>query len=287
MSDPGAPAFPSSIGSVDRKAMTSNSEVVGSPCQTSSVCVSGATIQFVKVVALENVSLNIRPGEFVSIVGPSGCGKTTLLNYIAGLLPKTVLTEGSVSLLGKPPTQGNPQVSYMLARDSLLPWRTVLQNAEFGAEGRGVSKQERRQDASSLLKRVGLGAFEAAYPKMLSNGMRQRVALARTFCMKTPILLMDEPFGALDVQTKMQLAELLLELWEETRRTVIFITHDLGEAITLGDRVIVMSPRPGRVTADVTIDLPRPRRINELQKDSAFHHLYSTIWSQLEKGFAI
>jgi NitT/TauT family transport system ATP-binding protein len=231
------------------------------------------------VLAVSNVSLNIKPGEFVSIVGPSGCGKTTLLNLAAGLIP---VQQGSVSVLGKPPKEGRHDIAYMLARDSLLPWLDAQGNAEFGTEIRNVSKDERRTRASHRLRQVGLKGFENAYPKALSQGMRQRVALARTFCLDSPILLMDEPFGALDAQTKLQLEEVLLALWNEERRTVLFITHDLSEAIVLSDRVIVMKARPGSIIADIPIDLPRPRLVRALQKDHRYHELYAEVWSKLE-----
>jgi NitT/TauT family transport system ATP-binding protein len=244
-----------------------------------------ATIEFGPVKAVDNVTLDVRAGEFVCIVGPSGCGKTTLLNYAAGLLPANVLTSGAAEVLGGKPREGHDRLAYMLARDSLLPWRTALGNAEFGAEARGVQPTVRRKRAIQLLERVGLGGFTNNYPKTLSHGMRQRVALARTFCMDAEVLLMDEPFGALDAQTKLQLEELLLELWQETRKTVVFITHDLSEAIALGDRVIVMAPRPGRIIAEVPIDLPRPRKIRALQKDPVYHEYYARIWSTLEEGF--
>ena len=216
------------------------------------------------------------------MVGPSGCGKTTILNLLTGLLP--VSWEGEARLLGEVPHAGNPSIAYMLARDSLLPWRTALGNAAYGMEIRGVGKQDREVRALDLLRRVGLGDFADKYPKMLSHGMRQRCALARTFALDSPVLLMDEPFGALDVQTKFQLEDLLLELWSATRRTVIFVTHDLAEAVALSDRVVVMSPRPGRIVADVHIDLERPRSIRELQKDPRFHKIYSEIWGLLEQG---
>jgi NitT/TauT family transport system ATP-binding protein len=168
----------------------------------------------------------------------------------------------------------------------LAPWRTALENAELGAEIRGVAAAERRARALDLLDKVGLKGFEKAYPKQLSQGMRQRVALARTFALQTPILLMDEPFGALDAQTKLQLEDVLLSLWQRDGRTVLFITHDLSEAVTMSDRVIVMSARPGRIVADVAIGLPRPRSVRALQKDPAFHKLYAHVWSKLEEGLS-
>lgn len=244
-----------------------------------------ATIRFGDVTAFENVSLNIKAGEFVSIVGPSGCGKTTILNYVAGLLGREVLAKGDITVFGREPEEGNRKLGYMLARDSLLPWRTALGNAEFGAEARDQPQEQRRRKASQLLDRVGLGGFHRAYPKMLSHGMRQRVALARTFCLDADLLLMDEPYGALDAQTKFQLEALLMALWEESRTTVIFITHDLAEAIALGDRVIVMAPRPGRILDDIEIDLPRPRNLRALQVDDHYHNLYRKVWTCLEQGF--
>jgi NitT/TauT family transport system ATP-binding protein len=221
----------------------------------------------------------VKEGEFVSIVGPSGCGKTTLLNIIAGL---TNFSHGHVDVAGTPPKQGRPDIAYMLARDSLLPWKTALQNAEFGAKIRGVPGTARRKRAAELLLAVGLTGFEHRFPKELSHGMRQRVALARTFCLESKLLLMDEPFGALDAQTKLQLEEVLLELWNAEHRTVIFITHDLSEAIALSDRVIVMKARPGAIIADIPIDLPRPRSVRKLQSTPRFHELYAQIWSTLE-----
>jgi NitT/TauT family transport system ATP-binding protein len=262
-------------------------EAADSASERSPVTVAfrNATIEFGPVKAVDDVTLDVRAGEFVCIVGPSGCGKTTLLNYAAALLPSKVLTGGSVQVLGCEPREGHERIAYMLARDSLLPWRTALGNAEFGAESRGIAQAVRRARALKLLERVGLGGFAESYPKALSHGMRQRVALARTFCLDADVLLMDEPFGALDAQTKLQLEDLLLELWQESKKTVIFITHDLSEAIALGDRVIVMAPRPGRIIDEVPIHLPRPRKVGALQKDPSYHEYYARLWSTLEKGF--
>lgn len=229
------------------------------------------------------ISLTIPEGQFVSIVGPSGCGKTTLLNLLAGLVDAP--HRGRLRLGGRAPHLGDERIAYMLARDSLLPWRTALGNAEYGMQIRGVPAKARAARARELLRRVGLGGFEGSYPKHLSHGMRQRCALARTFALDSPYLMMDEPFGALDAQTKLQLEELLVELWQQERRTVLFITHDLAEAIAISDRVIVMSARPGRIVADLPIDLPRPRSVRELQKEPHFHELYARIWSTLEQGW--
>ena len=246
--------------------------------------VRGVVHNFANLEVISSFDLNIPEGEFVSIVGPSGCGKTTLLNIIAGLVP---LQTGEVSIFGTEPSEGRRDVAYMLARDSLLPWQRALENAEFGARIRGMDPKVRRERARSLLKEVGLGGFEDKYPKELSQGMRQRVALARTFCLDAALLLMDEPFGALDAQTKLQLEEVLLSLWNDQRRTVIFITHDLSEAIALSDRVIVMAARPGKIIADLRIDLPRPRSVRKLQSTPRYHEIYADIWSKLEQALQI
>src|SRR5262249_15912906 len=218
------------------------------------------------VLAVDDVSLRVGVGEFVSVVGPSGCGKTTLLNFAAGLLPPAV-TRGELLVGGKRPVMGNRDIAYMLARDALCPWRTTLENAELGCEIRGLPPEVRRARALDLIEKVGLKGFEVAYPKALSQGMRQRVALARTFALDSPILLLDEPLAPLDAQTKLQLEDVLLSLWQRERRTVLFITHDLSEAVLMSDRAIVMSARPGRIIADVPITLARPRSVRALQKD--------------------
>jgi len=244
--------------------------------------IRGLSVRFgADMLAVDRVSLDVQHGEFVSIVGPSGCGKTTVLNLLTGLVG---LEEGEIAVRQRRPFAGNPDIAYMLARDSLLPWRRTLENACYGMELRGVPRAVREAKAREILERVGLGDFAGAWPKQLSHGMRQRAALARTFCLESPILLMDEPFGALDAQTKLQLEDLLLELWSAERRTVVFITHDLAEAVALSDRVIVMSARPGRIIADMPIDLPRPRSVRALQKDARFHELYAKVWAKLEEG---
>jgi NitT/TauT family transport system ATP-binding protein len=247
------------------------------------IAIHGLTVRFADLLAVDDVSLSIAESAFLSIVGPSGCGKTTILNVLAGLINGH---QGRVTVAGRKPAVGNPATAYMLARDSLLPWRTTLANVCYGMEVRGVSKEEREAKARKLIERVGLKGFEKAYPKALSQGMRQRAALARTFCLSAPILLMDEPFGSLDAQTKLQLEDLLLELWSAERRTVVFVTHDLAEAVALSDRIIVMSSRPGRIIADVPVTLSRPRSVRALQKDAAFHELYARVWSKLEEGLA-
>ena len=233
---------------------------------------------------IDEFTLHVKEGEFVSIVGPSGCGKTTVLNIMAGLVPHQ---HGNVTLNGKPPRLGTHDIAYMMARDALFPWRTVMKNVTLGVDIRKADQAEARRRAVHLLEQVGLGDYREAYPKALSQGMRQRVALARTFCLKSPILLMDEPFGALDAQTKLRLEDVLLQLWEEEKRTVVFITHDLSEAIAMSDRVIVMSSGPSRIIADVPIDLGRPRSVRKLQSDPRYHELYTTLWQELERGLKL
>ena len=250
--------------------------------RSDAIVIERLSIRFgAQVLAVDDFSLRVGAGEFVSIVGPSGCGKTTVLNQLTGLLPPQ---QGTIAILGQAPRAGNADLAYMLARDCLLPWRTALGNACYGMQMRGVPRARAEARARELLAQVGLAGFAAHHPKALSHGMRQRCALARTFALDSPILLMDEPFGALDAQTKLALEDLLLQLWQAERRTVVFITHDLAEAVALSDRVIVMSARPGRIVADVPIALPRPRSVRALQKDREFHAIYTHVWEQLERG---
>ncbi len=233
------------------------------------------------VRAIDRMTFDVRAGEFVVIVGPSGCGKTTIQNIIAGLIPKQ---EGIVTIGGKEPRAGRKEVGYMFAQDALLPWRTVLGNVLFGVETQAGTRklpQEVVKNARSLIDAVRLTGFENSYPRQLSHGMRQRTALARTFLLASPVLLMDEPFGALDAHTKLKLENLVLRLWESSKRTVLFITHDLAEAIMLADRILVCTARPGRIKADIPINLPRPRNVHELQRSAAYHELYQKIWGIL------
>ena len=233
------------------------------------------------LLAVENASFKVQPGEFVVIVGPSGCGKTTILNIIAGLEARQA---GAVTVRGRPPAAGRQDIAYMFAQDALLPWRTVLDNVLFGVEvhsGRRDLPQKTLDEARELITMVGLGGFEASYPRQLSHGMRQRVALARTFLMPSPVLLMDEPFGALDAHTKLMLEQGLLRLWERDKRTVLFITHDLAEAITLADKILVCTARPGSIKSEIPVDLARPRNINALQNDPRYHEYHQRIWGDL------
>ena len=233
------------------------------------------------LLAVDRAQFRVEAGEFVVIVGPSGCGKTTILNIIAGLIAKD---SGAVEIAGAGPRAGRRDIAYMFAQDALLPWRRVIDNVLFGIEvqsgARSLTDEVRRR-ARDLIGMVGLGGFENAYPRQLSHGMRQRVALARTFMMPSPVLLMDEPFGALDAHTKLKLEHGLLRLWESSQRTVLFITHDLAEAIVLADRILVCTARPGRIKSEIRIDLPRPRDIASLQNDPRYHEHYRRVWSDL------
>ena len=214
------------------------------------------------VTAVKNVSVSIHDGEVVALIGPSGCGKSTLLNMGSGLyLP----TEGEVFVDGKRVTGPNPQVAFMLQKDLLLPWRTILQNAELGLEIRGVGAKERRSRAEALLVKCHLSGFESHYPHQLSGGMRQRAALARTLAVDPVVLLMDEPFSALDAQTKMVLQQDLAQTVAAERKTALLITHDLVESIALADRVLVMSQRPGTIIEEIRLD-DLPDRDNPLAR---------------------
>ena len=207
-------------------------------------------------VALAPVDLDIPAGRFVSLIGPSGCGKTTIFNIVAGLQPPTT---GRVLIDGEDLTGFIGQVGYMLQKDLLLPWRTVLDNVALGLEIRGTPMREARERALPLLLRYGLGGFEHQHPPALSGGMRQRAALLRTLLIDMDIILLDEPFGALDAQTKSKLQEWLLGLFADFGRTVVFVTHDVEEAAFLSDEIYVMASRPGRIVDRLPIDLPRPR----------------------------
>ena len=212
-----------------------------------------------QTVAVSGVDLRIAKSEFVTLVGPSGCGKSTLFNMIAGLLPPD--DDGSLLFGGTPQRDGQllGKVSFMPQRDLLFPWRTVLDNAILALEVEGVPRKEARESARAMLPEFGLTGFADHYPHQLSGGMRQRVALMRTFLFERDLLLLDEPFGALDALTRSRMQHWLLEIWARHRRTVLFITHDIDEAIVLGDRVLVMTARPGTVKSETVVDLPRPR----------------------------
>jgi ABC-type nitrate/sulfonate/bicarbonate transport system ATPase subunit len=206
--------------------------------------------------ALAPISLTIPEGRFISLIGPSGCGKSTIFNIVAGLLEPT---SGRVLIDGIDATATIGRVGYMLQKDLLLPWRTVLDNVVLGMEIQGIALAQARARALPLLRRYGLGGFEHLYPSALSGGMRQRAALLRTLLFDTDIILLDEPFGALDAQTKLQMQEWLLQLWNDFRKTVVFVTHDVEEAIFLSDEVVVMGTRPGCILETIPVPVARPR----------------------------
>src|SRR5712675_644206 len=238
--------------------------------------------------AVERASLAVADGEFVAIVGPTGCGKSTLLNVAAGLFPPSA---GTATVYGVPLAGRNAQAGYLFQADSLFPWKTALDNVAIGIEVAGVAPQEAREHAAQWLARMGLGAFAGRYPHMLSGGQRKRVGLAQVLIRDPKILLMDEPFGPLDAQTRQIMGNLLLDLWSADRKAVLFVTHDLEEAIALSDRVVIMSAGPAaRVIGDWKVALPRPRDIAEIKTERAFHDLHREIWHTLKaevlKGYA-
>ena len=231
-----------------------------------------------EVGALEDVSLTLTPGEFVAFVGPSGCGKSTLLNLCAGILSPSA---GRILQDGEPVRTINRRVGYMTQVDSLLPWKTAEQNVILPLKLRGVPRAERQERALAMLDTVSLRAFAGHFPVELSGGMRKRVALAQVLVYDPPTLLMDEPFGALDAQLKLVMQAELAALWERTRKTVVFVTHDLAEAIALADRVVVFTGRPGRIKVVETIDLPRPRDMFQVRFTPRFQALYERLWAHL------
>jgi NitT/TauT family transport system ATP-binding protein len=237
--------------------------------------------QTTEVKALADVNLSIRENEFISIIGPSGCGKTTLLKMIDGLIP---YDSGKILIDGKQVVAPGPDRAVVFQSFALLPWRTVLANVEFSLELRQLPKEDRAKTARDYLKRVGLADFENHYPHELSGGMQQRAGLARALAVNPSILLMDEPFGAVDAQTRQLLQEELLELWQRERKTVIFITHSMDEAVYLSDRVVVMTPRPGKVAEILDVPLPRPRVSEEVRRDVKFVDLTNYIWESLKKA---
>jgi NitT/TauT family transport system ATP-binding protein len=230
------------------------------------------------VQALDTIDLTIPEGQFLCIVGPSGCGKTTLLRIIAGLAQPT---SGDVDFTIAHPNR--PLRSVVFQEQGIFPWMSVLQNTAFGLKVRGVGRAEREKQARAYLDMLGLSPFAAAYPRQLSGGMRQRVNIGRAFANDPSILLMDEPLASLDEQTKLLVQEDLLRLWEGSHKTVVYITHSLDEAIVLGDRVIVMTNRPGKIKTVVDIDLPRPRNVLDMQSNEAFFDIRSRIWTALRE----
>lgn len=229
-----------------------------------------------EVVALDDVSLSVRRGSFTSIVGPSGCGKTTLLRLCAGL---ESATDGRTHCHGKPVDRINTEVGFVTQESNLFPWMTLYQNVEFGLKVRGVPAAGRRQRIATQIEMVGLSGFEQLYPHQLSGGMQKRGSIIRTTVYEPDVILMDEPFGPLDAQTRMQLQDDLLRVWSQHQQTILFVTHDLAEAVTLSDQVVVMSGRPGRIKGVFPIDLPRPRDVYESHATPGFAETYDEIWS--------
>jgi NitT/TauT family transport system ATP-binding protein len=230
-------------------------------------------------LAVDRATLEVRPGEFVAIVGPSGCGKTTFINAVDGLLP---ISGGSLTLNGQPITKPGPDRAMVFQQASLLPWRTVLGNVRYGLELQGrLPKAEVTERSRRFIDLVGLSGFEDSFPMELSGGMQQRVNLARALATDPDMLLLDEPFAALDAQTREVLQEELLRIMQQERKTMVFVTHSIDEAILLGDRVAVLSARPGRLRELVEVPFPRPRQVDDVRTDPRFAELREHIWSGL------
>ena len=241
-----------------------------------------------RYTAVRDTTITVQPGEFVSVVGPTGCGKSTLLNVAAGLLEPT---SGTVRVNGEPLWGINTGAGYLFQQEALMPWRNALDNVVAGLEFRGLERRELLEKGNQWLRRVGLAGFGDRYPHQLSGGMRKRVSLAQTLILDPRILLMDEPFSALDVQTRQLMENELLELWQADRKSVVFITHDLEEAIALADRVVVLSAGPdARPIGEYLIDLPRPRDVAEVRLTPRFMEIHAKIWramkSEVLKGYA-
>jgi NitT/TauT family transport system ATP-binding protein len=234
-----------------------------------------------RYTAVQEVNLTVGAGEFVSVVGPTGCGKSTLLNVAAGLLAPST---GSVAVFGNPLQGINKRAGYMFQVESLMPWRTALANVAAGLQFRGVPDAQADAQANDWLLRVGLGGFGDRYPHQMSGGMRKRVSLAQTLVLDPDIILMDEPFSALDIQTRQLMENELLDIWSSKRKAVLFITHDLDEAIAMSDRVVVMSAGPGsRPMGDFPIDIERPRDVAEIKTTRRFLELHAAIWAVLRE----
>lgn len=231
-----------------------------------------------EIEALSGLTLDIRHGEFHAIVGPTGCGKSTTLTLVAGLDHPTA---GEIRTLGQPVLGVNPAVGYMFQSDALFPWKTVRDNVAAGLRFRGVSRSEAREHAQEWISRVGLGGFERYYPSQLSGGMRKRTSMAQCLITAPQVMLMDEPFVALDVQTRALMEDELLNLWSATSATVVFVTHDLEEAIALADRVTVFTARPARLKSTFDIPLGRPRTVADIRTSPEFNRVYKEVWASL------
>ena len=237
------------------------------------------------IEAVRDVTFGVRRGEFVALLGPSGSGKSTVLNMIATLLKPSA---GEILIDGAPVVAGRatPNVGYVFQRDALFPWRTVNDNIGYGLDLAGAPKGERAERVAACVAQAGLKGFEQAYPATLSGGMRQRASLMRALIVEPQTLLMDEPFGALDTHTKIDMHEVLLRIWDKEQQTVVFVTHDLGEALTLADRIILFSARPGRIKEQFAVDFPRPRDPVKVRETARYAELYTHIWHSLGEEFA-
>jgi len=269
----------------DESTSTQNASSLG----TYSIELRGVTKRFLtpadKVfTAIRDINMAVAPGEFVAVVGPTGSGKSTTLGLISGLERPS---EGSVKVMGKPVQGIDPRIGYVFQADAVFPWKNVLNNVATGPRFRGQRKAQALERARDWIARVGLSGFEDRYPHQLSGGMRKRVALAQTFINEPQILLMDEPFSALDVQTRTMMEDELLQLWSAYSASVVFVTHDLEEAISLADRVCVITSGPGTVKGIYTIDLPRPRKVAEIRFEPRFLELYHQIWEDLRDEVVI
>jgi NitT/TauT family transport system ATP-binding protein len=258
---------------------TSDAERIDVRGLSKSFQLAGAVIE-----AVRDVSFSVRRGEFVALLGPSGSGKSTILNMIATLVKPS---SGQILIDGKPVTAGRatPDVGYVFQRDTLFPWRTVADNIGYGLQLAGVPDAERRERVAACVAQAGLRGFEQAYPSALSGGMRQRAALMRTLVVEPQVLLMDEPFGALDTHTKIDMHEVLLRIWDREQQTVLFVTHDLGEALTLADRIILFSARPGQVKDMFQVDIERPRDAVKVRETPRYAELFQHIWHSLGEEF--
>jgi NitT/TauT family transport system ATP-binding protein len=240
----------------------------------------GAGVSRTRAVA--DVNLKIRPRSIVALIGPSGCGKSTLLNMVAGLYRPS---SGQVIYDGYNVSDVNTDVGYMTQKDNLLPWRNVLDNIALPLELIGVAREVRCEQARELIRQVGLDGFEEKFPSSLSGGMRKRVSLARMLLYRPKTLLLDEPFAALDAQLRLAMHDLLLKLWSEQQQTILLVTHDLVEAVTLADRVVVFTKRPAMVAMDQAVDLARPRDVREVRFTKAFHDIHNSIWDRLREEY--
>jgi len=271
------------------KAMTETMVPSMGSSSSPAIQITGVTRRFLTPegtfnTAMHDFSLTVKRGEFVCVVGPTGCGKSTTLNLVTGLITPSA---GQVQVMGQPVNGIDRRVGFVFQSDALFPWRNVLDNVAAGPRYRGVSKAEANDKARHWIARVGLGKFETLYPHQLSGGMRKRVALAQTFINEPEILLLDEPFSALDVQTRTVMQDELLKLWSGTQASVVFVTHDLEEAVALADQVVVLTASPATVKKVHTIDLPRPRVMSEIRYEQKFIDIARRIWDDLREEVQI